>query len=298
MTPALSPVQLQPQPIASTGTIAILVNSSDGFEDCWAPFFTLFDRFGGELRSLPIYLNTERREFAWPGLDVRTTCVWPPDEAVRPTWSECFRRAVESIPEPYILYFQEDYFLNCEIDTAATARAFAELQANPDVSVAYLFRVGPLYTRSCPYNDLLVQVVPPSRYLASTQCAIWRKTFLLSLLRDWENGWMFEIFGSLRARTLKEKFLAVRPEIADSSPVVDYIYTGVIKGKWRKDCIPLFQQHGIEVDFSRRGMYRESDTFKSKWEVALKLVGRPGDLLRSIYSVLTASSGPPEGHLP
>lgn len=97
---------------------------------------------------------------------------------------------------------------------------------------------------------------------------------------------MFEIFGSHRARRLQRKFLAVRPEIARHSPIVNYVYTGVVKGQWKSDCISLFQQQGINVDFAQRGMYRESGGLKSKLEVARKLAANPRYLFQSVVSLI------------
>lgn len=270
----------------SAGKLALLINSSDGFEDCWVPFFTLFELYGGGLRHLPIYLNTERATFQRPSLNLTATRTWRPEELVRPTWSQCLRRALESIPEPYVMYFQEDYFLRRQVNDTMILEALAAIDGDSTAGVAYLFRVGPLYMHSCGYNKLFLQVLPPSRYLASTQCAVWRKDFLLSLLRDWENAWTFEIFASFRARKADVRFLAVRPEVSESTPLVDYVYTGVMKGRWKCECVSLFEQHGINVTFSERGMYKSCSRMQSKVQVARKLTARPLSLLRSVHSLL------------
>ncbi len=57
--------------------LAVFVNSSDGFQDCWQPFFELFRSYGGFLWYFPIYLNTERSQFDSGGINLESTKVWP-----------------------------------------------------------------------------------------------------------------------------------------------------------------------------------------------------------------------------
>ncbi len=70
----------------------LLVNSSDGFEDCWEPFFTLLGRHWPRI-SVPILLNTERKD-RQPSdrLPVQCSRVQPP-AAPRLTWIECLLAA-------------------------------------------------------------------------------------------------------------------------------------------------------------------------------------------------------------
>ena len=46
---------------------SVFVNSTDSFEDCWFPFFSLFKTFWPEFGG-KIYLNTEAKQFCYPGL--------------------------------------------------------------------------------------------------------------------------------------------------------------------------------------------------------------------------------------
>ena len=67
-------------------------------------------------------------------------------------------------------------------------------------------------------------------------------------------------------------------------PVIDYVFTGIIKGRWNPACVDLFKRHGIAVDHERRGMYRELGRLKSRIEVVMKLASDPVGLARSLYS--------------
>ena len=264
--------------------LAVFVNTSDGFEDCWSSFFRLFAKYGGELNSSTVYLNTERKDYAFEGIALVPTKVWLDGEP-RPTWSECLSRGMEKITEPYMLYLQEDYFLNQYVDTKWMTHALQILESEPDVGVVYLNRYGPQFRNEIPRPDGFVEILPPASYLLSTQAAIWRKDVLASLVCDWENGWMFEKFGSLRARKLPCRFVSVNRDVMHRKPVFEYVYTGVIKGKWKNDCVDLFAREEIEVDFAKRGFYQERGRLKSRIEVLRKLFGNPGNALRSIRTL-------------
>lgn len=267
-------------------SLAVFVNTSDGFSDCWGPFFTLFRRYAGSLCDLPIYLNTEREEFKWNGLDIRSTKVWPLSETVRPTWSECFLRGLQEVKETCVVLLLEDYFLDRPVRDTVILDAYARLESDASAGVVYLNKQGPSYKRSRPATEGLLQIIPPAKYLVNTQAAIWKKEFLARQLRRWENAWMFEIFASIRARDELGRFLIVAPEVMREKPVLEHLHTGIARGNWQVECVPLFEKEGIAVDFTRRGFYRAGNRFKYRYEVLKKLFERPGLAMRSILSLL------------
>jgi hypothetical protein len=269
------------------GSLEVFVNSSDGFADCWEPFFRLFELYGGSLRQLPLYLKTERSDYRHPSLSVTATKAWPTAEAERPNWSESFLRSLKKTKAPFILYLQEDYFLVRPVDDEWIAAAIKAMESDPSIGVIYLNRHGPQFTRARKAADLgFVEIPKTARYLVSTQAAIWRKDFLVSNLHSWENVWMFEKFGSLRARRSSTAFLSVPKQVMSTDPVVDYVYTGVMKGRWNRQCVDVFKAHGIHVDFSKRGFYQERGRLRSKLEVLWRVAGDPAKASRSIRTLM------------
>lgn len=272
----------------SQGGIAVFVNTSDGFTDCWEPFFELWRTYAADLKEIPIYLNTERVGYDTDGLNVRTTRVWPEDESQRPTWSACLDRGLTQITEEQVLYLQEDYFLTQPLRADWITRASALLDAQPQFDAVYLNKYGPQFAGGPAIADGFVAVSRRSKYLLSTQAALWRRDALRAHIQCWENGWMFEKFGTWRAARAGRQFASVAPKIMHEQPVIDYIYTGVMKGKWHGACPALFDAHGIDVDFSRRDFYRSAGPLKTKFEVVRKLASDPRLALRSARSVWTA----------
>jgi hypothetical protein len=266
-------------------SLAVFVNTSDGYKDCWSPFFQLFDRYGDTLRERPIYLNTEKLSFAWPALDLHSAATWPAGALERPHWGQRFSDGLGAIPEPFVLYLQEDYFLTCPTRSDILVEALEKLEKDSSIGVIYLNDRGPRYHKSRPDSSGFEEILPPNKYLVSTQAAIWRKDFLLSLIAPWENVWMFEKFASVRARHVRQRFLTVSPEVLTESPVLDYGLTGIARGKWQSEVVPLFEREGIHVDFSRRGFY-QGGRLKFRLEVLARILEDPINALRSVWSLI------------
>ena len=87
---------------------------------------------------------------------------------------------------------------------------------------------------------------------------------------------MFEIFGTQRAKKKRDLFLTLNREIYnEANPAILYTHTGIIKGKWHPAMPALFKRNQIEMDFSKRGIYREKPYLLRKLETGLKLVKDP-----------------------
>ena len=111
----------------------------------------------------------------------------------------------------------------------------------------------------------------------STQAGLWDRETLLSYLRAEENGWMFEIFGTKRAQKKNEIFLTVSSQFYNlkANPIISYIHTGIIKGKWHQEIPDLFKQNRISVNFNERGFYKPKPLLLRKIETARKLLKDP-----------------------
>lgn len=261
---------------------SILVNSSDGFDDCWAPFFTLLQRYWPACDA-KIYLNTEKKICHYEGLAVNSTKVQG-DSEERLSWSECLLSALDQIETPLVLYFQEDYFIHQPVRDDVIHRATEYMIDRPEVGHVAL-------TRHCslgPYEEheeSWLQVIRKNaRYRISTQAALWRVDTLRSYLEAKENGWMFEIFGTWRAQKRDDIFLSTRWDEASGGPAIDYLHTGIVKGKWLRDIVPVFEKNKIHVNYEKRGFYEPKSRLLHRIEVAQKLLHDPKYLLRQFFN--------------
>jgi hypothetical protein len=257
--------------------LTILVNTSDGFEDCWAPFFKLFGRYWPDC-PYPIVLNTEHKAPAFAGLEVRAAQV-ALNEPKRLTWSECLARCLDSIPTPYVLYLQEDYFLESEVQATFIATFLEELRAGR-ADVIRLMECGGSGPWQPSANPLLWEVTQQARYRIALQAGLWRKSTLRNHLRMHESPWQLEGFGSARARRIADKVLCVNRDQfhGEGKEIFPYRPTGVVSGQWERHIVePLFAKHGIAMDFSRRGFYSATQPARRG-----PIVKRLSDRLRSL----------------
>ncbi len=260
----------------TTPAYVILVNSSDPFEDCWEPFFRLFETFWPAC-EVPILLNTEQKPYTRPGLNLRATVVQHPDEPRLP-WSECLIRALRQIETPLVLYFHEDYFLEAPVDAAFIDEMAARMLADPRIRHIGLTHFGSEGPFAPTDDERLWQIGPKARYRLNTQVGLWHVDTLLRYLRPEENAWMFEIFGSARARRVAETLLTTNRMVRHprlGTGVVQYTHTGIIKGRWHPAMPALFAQHGLTIDFAQRGFFSPRPPLLRRWELLLKLAAHP-----------------------
>ena len=234
--------------------LAGLVNTCDKFEDCWTPFFVLWRKFGFKTLDHAVFLNTERKSFDPPAdvavrsLRVCETNGWTAPRP--PTWSWCLEKALDAISEDFVLYLQEDYFLDRPADEDRIARVLRWMSGNPEAGCVRLDCAA----KSSPAPDGVFRPIDPKWwYFVSCQAAVWRKDVLRGLLREHEDAWQFERWASKRARLAGCRFFALEPE--NGRWPLHYVKTGVVQGKWFEPVIPLFREHGIKVDCSRRGFF-------------------------------------------
>ncbi|MEJ5994843.1 hypothetical protein WG904_10485 [Pedobacter sp. Du54] len=252
--------------------ITLLVNSSDNFEDCWDPFFKLYTEYWSSA-NLPIVLNTEfKTDYTYGHLPIRCSAANARNPDRRLTWSECLINALHKIDTDLVLYMQEDYFLEKEVCAELVNDMVNTMLADKSIKYIGLTHLGNFPPFGAWDGDRRLQKVLNTRYRVSTQAGIWRKETLLSYLKPEENGWMFEIFGTQRAKRRDDLFLTVHRKHA---PALLYTHTGIIKGKWHPAMPALFEAHKIEMDFTKRGIYKEKPYLLRKLETGLKLVKNP-----------------------
>ncbi len=259
--------------------LTIFVNTSDNFEDCWDPFFKLFKHFWNDC-PYPIVLNTETKDYHFDGLNISCSKV-SVGESRKLSWSECLARGLDSINTPYILYLQEDYFLEAPVRREFIEPLLEEMRDN----IADVIRLLELDTAGpwTPSSSQLLWIVDQkAKYRLSLQASLWRKSVLRSQIRFHENPWQLESYGSSRSRRLKEKVCCVNRDefIGQGKEVFPYKPTGVVAGQWERHIVePLFELHGIAMDFSKRGFHDKNQRTRKRRSFFLRVIDR----IRSIY---------------
>ncbi|RZK77381.1 MAG: hypothetical protein EOO85_08980 [Pedobacter sp.] len=264
-----------------TENYTVLVNSCDAFEDCWNPFFTLFCKYWPDF-SAPILLNTETKSWFFEGLDLKCTQVQLGDHK-RLSWSDCLIKALDQVKTPLVLYFQEDYFIHQTVDSALIQKACEYMYEHPGVQrIALTRHSGPGPFEKGP-EDWLKTVSRNARYRISTQACLWRVENLKSYLKNVENGWMFEIFGTWRSHKRNDLFLVASSTEEPIEPAIDYLHTGIIKGQWHSGMKNVFSENKINIDFQKRGFHVPQKGIKRKVAVIRKLSENRSHALKELY---------------
>jgi hypothetical protein len=231
--------------------LTVMVHTTDTFEDCWQPFFKLL-KYYWPCRRAEVLLNTQFKEFQSGDSSIRSAQVGNPSRFdLKRSWSCRLLAGLQQVDTPYVLYLQEDYFLNAPVDSEMLLRCLREIdKGNADYVGFYCSE--PESTLN-PVNDALALVPQKANYRLCTQAGLWRKSTLIKYTIPGESVWQWERYGSRRAHRGSERFLCTRRNIPSVFP---YIPTGVVRGRWYAPAVvDLFAKHGISVDFSKRGFY-------------------------------------------
>jgi hypothetical protein len=207
----------------------VLINTCDKFEDCWDPFFKLFSIYWPDYKG-KIYLNTEYKNYSYGNLNIISIkgCEVKRD-VHKITWSECLKRALESIDNDIVVYMQEDYFLKDTVKNELVEKYAKLMRYNGDIHCIHLTDQAVIAEDKSLNYEGLYTVALKQRHRISCQAALWRKSVLLSYLRSYENAWQFEEFGSKRSAALKHNFYVVDKNWVklNKFEIIPYVFTGI-----------------------------------------------------------------------
>lgn len=223
----------------SVESTAILIVSCDRYSDVWGPFFTLFARYWPDC-PYPVYLGANSKTY--PSAEVQTILVGP-DLG----WSPNLIRMLGELPQPDLLFLQEDFLLSAPVDTGRVK----DLIAFAKIKGAGCMRLMPIPgpDRPCEDREDVGELLKGSKYRVSMQAAWWEKRVLRSLVREEESAGQFEVQATLRSAELPETFLSLR---RGKAYPLDYITTAVVRGCWEPSAVRFCRREGIQVDLRAR----------------------------------------------
>jgi hypothetical protein len=247
---------------------SLLITSCDSFEDTWYPFFKLYQKNWDD-KFLPIYLITENKQYNYPNINIVSTCVGSNPIM---TWSQTVIESIKKVKTDFILLHLDDCFIKDTVDIAIIDKVATRLQEDASIGAIYLTLSGPKNCKSNMDDGIFSTVNQFSQYKVSTMSCLWRKDVLLSLLKERENAWMFELYGTKRAQLKKYRFFKINN--IESEPI-RYVNTGITKGKWNKEVVDIFNQNDIDMDFEKRGFFEITNRWLIKWTTFKTLMKNP-----------------------
>ena len=193
---------------------AIVVLSCDKFSSLWPLFFKRFEEnFSSKLAQ--VYLLSNYADFI-PEKNQRINVRCIGEDL---SWSSNLRKLLETLSEENVLLFMDDAPLSKAVDIEKFKAIYDEF-LNKDMQYMNL-KASPAPNRNIGKD--FGEIASGTAYRTAVVPTLWKKNTLLELLRDDENAWQFEIFGSQRSNC-HEGFFSVNKSLFQ----FDHI---IIKGK-------------------------------------------------------------------
>ena len=228
---------------AFASSVAVVVSSCDAFFDAWRPFVFFFRKHWSDC-PFPIFLIVNH-------LQVQSKIVQPIHVGPDREWASNMMVALESIPHPYILYFQDDYFLTGLVNNELLAQDFAYAFEN-DVASFCLHSRGQLEPNFHPLNERFGVVPRDSDGRTRLQVTLWRKEVLRATLRPGESAWSMEARGSERTRDLLSLSYIER-----TNRPIPYLMSAIVRGLWTPEALALCRQARLKIQPRFRSEHSE-----------------------------------------
>lgn len=168
--------------------LTVLVNTCDKYEFLWDDFKELYDKYFPEDLNLEVCLLSQTKTS--PLFD---RCFTPGPIQ----FSNAVEYALERIETPYILWLQDDYFFTDKVTSDEMYRYLDLCDKYKADRLAVSYNGHTYSNFRIPYEDNLFKFHEQSDYTISLQTSIFRKDFLLDILKgeSW-SPWQLEIDGT------------------------------------------------------------------------------------------------------
>ena len=214
-------------------SVAVVVSSCDAFFDVWRPFVFFFRKRWAHC-PFPVFLIVNQ-------LSVRSQVLRPIAVGPDRGWATNLDIALKSIPHRYILYFQEDYFLDGPVRDEQLAADFAYV-AEQDAASLCLYARSETEPGFQPINDRFGVVPRDSDGRTRLQVTLWKKEVLQAILRPGESAWNMEARASDRTRDL----LCLSYLQRRDAPI-PYLMSAIVRGLWTPEALALCQDAGLQI---------------------------------------------------
>lgn len=217
--------------------VAVVVSSCDAFQECWEPFIFSMKKYWADC-PWDIYMvsnyksiDSEKIKFILVGEDKG--------------WASNLKTAISRIDADYIVYLQEDYFLDFKVDSDEIKQHLVYCKEN---NIDYLRLFGPFFDEyAIAYTSYSLS--PKSkRYRLCLRNAIWKKDSLYKILIEGYTGWQFEwdMEKHLQKNNIIINSLVLQSQFFPQKGIGSLGDTAVHKGMWTQSGYDYLKEHGFE----------------------------------------------------
>lgn len=223
---------------------AILVISSDKYQDIWNPFFECLERNWG---NCPFQLYLGSNSIPYTG-NTRVKTIL---SGIDKDWSSSMKIILSQIKEQFLFVILEDFFIITSPDNDTMINHF-QFMENNNVHHMHFFNSVIPYDKELNENYGIYKKGAPYR---SNVFGFWNKESMLGLLIDGESPWDFEIMGSYRSFKW-DNFLSIKTPPFQILNVVE-------KGSYIAASVDYCKKNGITLSFETRNMLSGRKYFRS-----------------------------------
>lgn len=219
---------------------AMVVVSCDHYTELGNIFFDLQKKYMGWFDA-PVYFINESKPVSFPGV----TAIHVGTDV---DWSGKMQRALEKIPETYILFMLEDYFIGREVRREHLEQALQTMKTH-DLRY-YRITATPDIRKKSDLAPYLAPIPSNCRYGVNLQAAIFHRDYLKQIVNGPDrSAWETE---TDLLKTVTDRYEYDLPGcVLDRRNIID-IHNGVIKGKWVPSTLGYFQKQGYTIDLGSR----------------------------------------------
>lgn len=243
----------------------------DIYIDALAPWLYLFDKYWNpEPDSVDLIISG----FSYIPDEVklpdyaRFINVGSPHSGNVSEWTGAYMKLLNQIDSEHHVHFTEEFWLTGTVNLSLIHYGLDYMRAHPEV--ARLDLSGDIMNYAAmsgnkSYKDIFLRG-EGSQYRVSCQVGIWRKTYLLEVMREGDSPWQFEMDGSRRMKTMCSNGVEI---LGADSIAVPYQNEGVYKIRAFPNvvCLSSFSLNDI-LEMVRRGLIdtEKYEVTRMTWE--------------------------------
>ena len=152
--------------------ISIVVSSSDGYDDCWDPFFTLLKNYFPGIDQIEILLSTQTKDYSNPFSKLKVVKHGP-----KAAWSQRLMQTLDQASNEIILFLDEDSFIRKPANVNLLKDLVELMVANNEIDHIRLTK-GDWETTPANEFELIEKLTPGSKKRFMMHAGIWRKDVL------------------------------------------------------------------------------------------------------------------------
>ena len=244
--------------------VSIVFCTCDAYSDLWDGFFLLFKKYWPEW-SGEIIFNTDSLEYYYEGLNIINL---PHKKGESRAWSDMFARALKACKNDKILLILDDFYFMDYVDHKKWLHTVDIMEQDPKIkSITYLYELGG-YESVSPIEGFWMRK-HFSLYKITAHLTLYRRDYLLSILRKGESAWDFEINGTVRAWLKGGKFLCMK---RGGQPIIPYDGDFVRHGMFvEKNRLYFEEKEKIVFSDKRKSVKSFNENYTSKGKSIKKL---------------------------